>query len=101
MREGSKPPIRHEYVEALIREYGDEARQILGIEKTTKVEINIDQIPPELQSLLTAALADISSTFTAEGIDPESPGAYERSVEILGRHGFAVTRTENDNSGKA
>jgi hypothetical protein len=99
MHPGSKPPKAPKYLNALEKRYGAEFLQVLGIEKSETVSIDLSQIPPELRARLQEAVAEIVTSYASRGISPDSPEAVQLASKILAAHGFTVTSTKNDNSG--
>ena len=67
-----KVPTKWSHVNALIRHYGDEAREVLGIDTPVIV---VDQLPPRLVLLLHRAVDEINFELVSRGLDSTSEEA--------------------------
>jgi transcriptional regulator with XRE-family HTH domain len=93
MKKGGKVPKSHKYINALLRAYGDEAYEPLGLRVETE-PLPADKIPADLRDRLDAAQREINMTLEQQRIEPDSPEETRIVIEIMERHGFIYTGTE-------
>ena len=70
--------------------------RILNYSLPEKVEIPLEDLPPDLAERLRDALLELSETIKSNGIDVESDRAAKVSKEILEKHGFIVNSISRD-----
>jgi hypothetical protein len=99
MRPGSKPPKSPKYLNALEKRYGDEFLAILGIEKSEKDEISLDQVPDDLRVRLERAIAELVANRSLNKIEVNSPEDVALAKVIFEKYGFSVKTSVNENSG--
>lgn len=89
-------PESPEYISALVKVYGDEVYEVLGL--TKPVGNDLDQLPPELRSRIKSASTEINSIYASRGISPESPEATVIASAVFEKYGFTIKDIVN--SGK-
>lgn len=70
--------------------------KVLNYSLPEKVEIPLEDLPPDLAERLRDALLELSETIKNNGIAVESDRAAKVSKEILEKHGFIVNSISRD-----
>ncbi len=91
MKKGGKVPRSQKYISALVKCFGDEVYEVLGLPAPESVPI--EALPPAVREALLAATRELADTLAERRIDPDSDEAEALTVSIMEKHGFKWTRT--------
>ena len=83
----------HENLDKLVRIFGEEVYHAVNIPRP------LDQLPPELRSMLESALLEIGKSYESAGVSPDSPEGLALASAILNKHGFLIKAIDNKVAG--
>jgi len=92
MKKGGKVPNSQKYISALIKEYGVEVYDVLGIPRPSENEV-FSGLPSEFSNPLVSALSEIRSLGLNTDKAIASPDDFDKIKEIFSKHGvnFKIT----------
>ncbi len=96
MKPNGRIPKSKKYTDALIRAYGDEAYEVLGLPRPELSPVPWSNLPDDFRRRAESAMTEASNAIAASGHDPESPEAKKILDEVMGRWGFTPTSSESE-----
>ncbi|MEW6650474.1 MAG: helix-turn-helix transcriptional regulator, partial [Chloroflexota bacterium] len=94
MKKGGQTPRGQQSIVKLVRAFGGEVYDILGLPRPqTGEEIDLQKFPAQLRRDLYAAAREANRTLERRGLYGNDPEAEKVIIEIFERYGFRYTRT--------
>ncbi|HCS40364.1 MAG TPA: hypothetical protein DIW44_12370 [Anaerolineaceae bacterium] len=93
MKKGGKVPNSQKYISALIKEYGVEVYDILGIPRPAEDDV-LAELPPEMAEDVRSFLAEVRSSEINKGKTEASPEDLEKIKQMFSKHLGKYTSTE-------
>lgn len=94
MQKNGKAPNSKKYISALIRYFGFEVYDALGLPRPSEADV-LSQLPPEISEPLIAALEEIRASGLNKGKELASTEDFEKIMAILSKHGVNFTAMFN------
>ncbi|MBA4375804.1 MAG: hypothetical protein C0401_06490 [Anaerolinea sp.] len=94
LKKGGKVPTSQKYISLLVKEYGVEAYDILGIPRPTEEDV-LAELPPPVADAVKAALEEIRSLGLNKGKETASPEEVTKIRDILMKQLGSFQETEH------
>jgi hypothetical protein len=92
MKKDGKKPRSSKYINALVRVYGLEVYDVLGLERPSEVDLEaaLSAMPREIREPFAAAYGEYNAELDRAGINSDSPEAREIIRQAFERHGLEI-----------
>ena len=94
LKKGGKVPTSQKYISLLVKEYGVEAYDILGIPRPAEEDV-LAELPPPVADAVKAALEEIRSLGLNKGKETASPEEVTKIRDILMKQLGSFQETEH------
>jgi hypothetical protein len=86
MKKDGKVPTHAKYITALVKVYGAEVYDVLGLPHP-EVRSSLDILPGEIRQAIEAAAVEIGAELAAQNVSAGTPEADEITTRILEKYG--------------
>ncbi|KKM08429.1 hypothetical protein SY88_23865 [Clostridiales bacterium PH28_bin88] len=97
MKKGGKKPRNQQSIVKLVKAFGPEVYDVLGLPRPgSDEEFDLERLPEGLRRRLRAATREVNRIMEKRGLYGSDPEAEKVTIEIFERYGFKYTQTREE-----
>jgi len=97
MKKGGKTPRNQQSIVKLVKAFGPEVYDVLGLPRPGPGEdSDLSNLPADIRRRLRAAAREVNRVMEQRGLNGDDPEAEKVTIEIFEQHGFIYTKTRKE-----